>query len=177
MGGIRRKTSGQRCLRLGHGHKRIGKQSDLGIYHAYGQSTSYGSQEMNYERIAMTSHTMSIRDRAIRLISRIQSAHIAQIRERRENHRQHISIASKLRLVDSSNEIDALTRDVSSEGLGMITTQRIEEGTLAEIELSLPNCTESIFAKCCWCTESGCFYISGWKFVKEPASLENGTFG
>ena len=125
----------------------------------------------------MTSQTLSTRDHAIRLISRIQSAHIAQVRERRENHRQHISISAKIRLFGSEAEIDALTRDVSSEGLGMITTQPIHPDTQAEIELSLPNCTETIFAKCCWYSKSGGFYMSGWKFVKEPGSPNHDSFG
>ena len=112
----------------------------------------------------MSGQVLSSKDRAIRLISRIQSAHIRQIRQRRENNRQYISLPGKIRTLGTPGEIEALTRDLSSEGIGLITANSIHPQTRAEIELTISNTTETIYARCCWCESSGIFFLSGWKF-------------
>lgn len=117
----------------------------------------------------MASQVLSAKERSVRLISRIQSEHISQIRQRRENHRQPISMPGTIRMLDETRQIDTLTRDLSSEGIGLITAEPVSELDYAEIELFIGNCNESMFARCCWCQPSGCFYLSGWKFINDPA--------
>ena len=122
-------------------------------------------EKPNLTSCTMESQTLSSKERAIRLISRIQSAHIQQIRrQRRENHRQCISLPAKIRPLGVPGELEALTRDLSSEGVGMITAESVATKSRAEIEMTIANCTETIYARCQWCKPSGIFFLSGWKF-------------
>ena len=117
------------------------------------------------ERAIMNQQTNCARNPIVRLISRIQSEYIRQTKERRGNHRQAISIPAKIKSADRQKETGAITRELSSFGIGLITKEPVEKEQAAEILLDLANCEESLFATCRWCREYGEFFISGWKFT------------
>ncbi|MEM9943231.1 MAG: PilZ domain-containing protein [Planctomycetota bacterium] len=113
----------------------------------------------------MTSqNTIPPSQQTIRLISKIQSEYIRQIRERRECHRQFISLMAVIEDPESNSSVDAITRDLSSSGISLITNQSLDLDTQAVLAIRLARSTDRIEATCRWCHAMGSLFISGWQF-------------
>jgi len=115
----------------------------------------------------IASPALSSKEKAVRLISRIQSESISQLRQRRECGRTQVFLPGKVRFLDRSAEFEALIRDLSSDGVGLITTKPVRELDRAEIELAVSEGCEVVAARCCWCRALGGFFLSGWEFTSE----------
>lgn len=92
----------------------------------------------------------------------------AKICERRDASRQQISRPLVIEpREEDSRSITAMSRDISGSGLGVISTDNFEMGTLARIEISrLKGAPSVVLAECRWCDPFGNgWYLSGWNFV------------
>ncbi len=113
----------------------------------------------------MTTETIPIPQQVVRLISQIQCEDIQRLREQREINRQNIALPTTIRFIDDARVINAVSRDISLVGIGLITTGPIESETICELELHLTSSTRIIVAQCIWCKSFGTgFHLSGWKF-------------
>lgn len=112
----------------------------------------------------MTSQVFSIQQHVMHLISQIQCEDIRRKRELRENNRQNITVPVTIKLSDGK-ETDAVTRDLSSLGIGLLSSTRLETNLVCELELELDSGTNCVVAKCIWCKPFGKgFFLSGWTF-------------
>lgn len=113
----------------------------------------------------MSTHAQSIQQQIIRLISQIQCEEIQHSRENRESNRQKLTLPITIKLLENDVEIDAVSRDLSSCGIGLIAASQVEPESLAELEIELENSTHTVFSKCLWCKPFGKgYFLSGWKF-------------
>lgn len=116
----------------------------------------------------MTTETIPMPQQVIQLISQIQCEDIQRLREQRETNRQNIALPTIIRYVDDNRVVNAVSRDISLVGIGLITTGPIESDAICELELQLTSSTRTIVAQCIWCNSFGIgFHLSGWKFVCE----------
>jgi hypothetical protein len=114
----------------------------------------------------MSIEAVNIQQQVLHLISQIQCEDIRRMRENREVSRQNISLPVTARFVNGAGELDAVSRDISSAGIGLITATEIAPQTTAELEIQLTSSTTAIFGECHWCVNYGkSFYLTGWKFI------------
>lgn len=113
----------------------------------------------------MSIHAHSVQQQILRLISQIQCEDIRQTRENRESNRQKLTLPVTIKLLNDGSEIDAVSRDLSSSGIGLIASANVEPEALGELEIELENSTHTVFSRCLWCKPFGKgYFISGWKF-------------
>ena len=88
--------------------------------------------------------------------------------ENRSAHRQHLVRPVDVLLRESGESVSAFSRNVSATGIGIITHQPIDDGTVAVLtiaRLALGHDT-TILAECRWCKPYGKnWYITGWQFI------------
>lgn len=92
----------------------------------------------------------------------------AKIGERRDSSRQQISRPLRIQPRDEQErDLTAMSRDISGSGLGVISVDGFEMGTLARIEISrLKGAPSVVLAECRWCDPFGNgWFLSGWNFV------------
>jgi hypothetical protein len=92
----------------------------------------------------------------------------SMICERRDASRQSITRPLLIEPRDDSRRtVDAFSRDLSSQGVGVISRDAFKQGTMARILISRVNGPPSVvLAECRWCDryENG-WFLSGWTFV------------
>ena len=88
--------------------------------------------------------------------------------ENRSAHRQHLVRPVDVLLRESGESVSAFSRNVSATGIGIITHQPIDDGTVAVLtiaRLALDHDT-TILAECRWCKPYGeNWFITGWQFI------------
>ena len=113
----------------------------------------------------MGTHVQSVQQQVIHLISRIQCEEIRRAREEREINRQNITVPVTIRPFDGEKEIDAISRDISSLGIGLLASQPVAVEQVAELELELDTTTSKLVGTCRYCKPFGKgYYITGWRF-------------
>ena len=106
----------------------------------------------------------SVQQQVLRLISQIQCEDIRQTRESREFNRQKLTLPVTMQFADG-REIDAVSRDLSSCGMGLIAASEIGTGVMCELVIELENSEHTIYSKCLWCLPFGKgYFLTGWKF-------------
>ena len=113
----------------------------------------------------MSIHAHSVQQQIIRLISQIQCEDIQHTRENRESNRQKLTLPVTIKMLEEDGEIDAVSRDLSSSGIGLIAATQVEPETMGELDIELENSTHTVFSRCLWCKPFGKgYFLSGWKF-------------
>jgi hypothetical protein len=60
----------------------------------------------------------------------------------------------------------AFSRDLSSDGIGLLHNMAIERGTICEVSVKCNGAELRHEAECMWCTAAGeGWYLSGWRFL------------
>lgn len=87
--------------------------------------------------------------------------------ERRSASRTPFTAPVLIRFRDQTESIVAISKDISIQGIGLITDQDFAPGATAKLELRSPYGPPQIFlSELRWRTELGhSWYISGWHFV------------
>ncbi len=91
-----------------------------------------------------------------------------KIGERRDASRQQLSRPVVIEpREESGRKVNALTRDISGMGLGVISAEGFVPGTMARIEISrLQGASSIVLAECRWSDPfSNGWFLSGWNFV------------
>lgn len=91
-----------------------------------------------------------------------------RIGERRDSSRQQFCRPLLIQPRDNQEcTINALSRDISGAGIGVISIDGFEPGSMARIEISRHQGLPSVvLAECRWCDPFGTgWYLSGWNFV------------
>jgi Tfp pilus assembly protein PilZ len=68
-------------------------------------------------------------------------------KDRRVFGRFAVELAVGYTRQDSNKKIEAQTHDISAQGIGFVTEQKLTANTYIDIQLSLPDIKESLFAK------------------------------
>ena len=86
--------------------------------------------------------------------------------ENRSAHREHLVRHLRVEIRELEQVIDAVSRNISVAGIGIITDQDIASGTIAVLGIErLKGPTTKIIAECRWSRNYGeNWFISGWKF-------------
>jgi hypothetical protein len=88
--------------------------------------------------------------------------------ERRTAHRQALTRPVLLRpLNDPEKSWQAFSKNVSPHGIGLITHERIELGTIAKLTIYRPaGPPVDLLAECRWCDPFGDdWFLHGWNFI------------
>ncbi|HMP77814.1 MAG TPA: PilZ domain-containing protein [Pirellulaceae bacterium] len=87
--------------------------------------------------------------------------------ERRSAIREHLVRPVTIRLRDSNAEFPGFSRNISSNGICIITQDKVEERSFASIRIHrLEGEDVTILAECRWTKPFGAsFYMSGWQFL------------
>jgi hypothetical protein len=87
--------------------------------------------------------------------------------EHRSAHRDHLVRSVDVKLRDCGTAIAAFSRNVSANGIGLITHESISDRTFAVLTISkLTGNDVSILAECRWCKPYGRnWHLSGWQFI------------
>ena len=113
----------------------------------------------------MSTSVYSVQQQVLHVISQIQCEEIRRARETREINRQKLTLP--VAIVDPHNgqRIEAVSRDLSSIGMGLISKDPIQPNAVRELELELETSMSSILSKCLWCEPFGAgYFLSGWRF-------------
>ncbi len=92
----------------------------------------------------------------------------ARINERRDASRQSITRPIIIEPRDiPGRTVNALTRDISGQGIGVISAERFQPRVMARVFISRIGAPPSIvLAECRWCDDyQHGWYLSGWNFV------------
>ncbi len=113
----------------------------------------------------MSISTPPVPSNVLHLISQIQCEDIRRKREFRETNRLNLTVPVTIRSKMGDWEFDAVSRDLSSQGIGLISPEQIEVDSVCDLELFLENDTKTLSAECIWCRPFGRgFFLSGWNF-------------
>lgn len=87
--------------------------------------------------------------------------------ERRISFREAISRPCRIRLSGKDEIINGFTKNISFEGVGVITHESFQGDEEAKIEIHSSHDTNPvIFSRLAWCKPFGDgWYVSGWRFV------------
>ncbi|MBX3421933.1 MAG: PilZ domain-containing protein [Pirellulaceae bacterium] len=87
--------------------------------------------------------------------------------ERRSCHRQVLVRPVSILVEDSQLTIAAISRNISSAGICLLTKQEISRDCAAKLSIhSLSETPQAFLANCRWCSTFGTgWYLSGWSFV------------
>lgn len=87
--------------------------------------------------------------------------------ENRSSLRHKFIRAVDLQLRDSGREIPAFSRNLSADGIGVITNEMVAEGEMAVISIApLGQGEVLLLGKCRWCKSYGeNWFLSGWQFI------------
>ncbi len=120
----------------------------------------------------MSIEAVNIQQQVLHLISQIQCEDIRRMRENREVTRQNIALPVTIKFNATGQELDAVSRDISSSGIGLISSLAIDPATVGELEIQLTSSTTTISGQCHWCEKYGkSFYLTGWKFTGAPETV------
>lgn len=92
----------------------------------------------------------------------------AIMRERRDASRLPLTRAVKITLRERTSEtFEAITRDISNIGIGLIGKNEWERGAIAKLEIDrLERGSATVLAECRWCDRfNDDWCISGWNFM------------
>ncbi len=113
----------------------------------------------------MPTQIQSVQQQVIQLISRIQGTTTSRASESREINRQKITIPVTIRRFKDDNVIEAISRDFSSLGIGLLSNQPITVGEVCELELELDSTSSKLVATSQYCKPFGKgYFITGWRF-------------
>ena len=113
----------------------------------------------------MTVDTPTVQNQVLRLISQIQCEDIRRQRESRSTNRQNLTLPVTIQFLKDNRVVNAVSRDLSSLGIGLITTEQLPTDCVCELELELESSRSYVLAKCTWCRPFGNgFYLTGWTF-------------
>lgn len=81
--------------------------------------------------------------------------------------RESLVRAVKIENKDSESSIIAFSRNISATGLGLITSEPIDQNTASTLKISRLNDPDlAILSECRWCKPYGeGWYLSGWQFI------------
>ncbi|QDT59043.1 PilZ domain protein [Stieleria bergensis] len=87
--------------------------------------------------------------------------------ENRSSHREHLVRPVHILVRGNEGSIVGFSRNVSDSGIGLITAEPVETGTMAILEVeTLKSEPVKFLAECRWCRNYGRGWkISGWHFV------------
>jgi PilZ domain len=87
--------------------------------------------------------------------------------ERRSVHREAIVRPVDLFIRATGERLKAFSRNISYQGVSLITRKPILSGTIAKIQIHRLNCEPSLFlTECRWAGSFGSeWYVSGWNFL------------
>ena len=96
--------------------------------------------------------------------------------DRRGQNRITIAVPAILQLVDASikplgNPFAALTRDITSEGLGLIVENELPSEELYAIQIGEGGNSACLLAQSIWCQPTGPFYLTGFKAIQGLSSM------
>ncbi|MCO8121911.1 hypothetical protein NHH03_09200 [Stieleria sp. TO1_6] len=88
--------------------------------------------------------------------------------ENRSSHREHLVRPVALAIRGSQDTLLAFSRNVSTAGIGLITSCVVPERSIGVLTVeSLKNGPTKFLAECRWCRPYGPNWrISGWQFIK-----------
>jgi len=86
--------------------------------------------------------------------------------EARSVHRDQLVRHLRLEFSETGQRLEAFSRNISTAGIGVITSQAIPSGVIAVMEIvRLKGASAKIIAECRWCKSYGeNWFISGWQF-------------
>lgn len=87
--------------------------------------------------------------------------------ERRFSIREQFSRPVTVKIQNQEEVIDGFSKNISFEGIGIITKTEFPQGSEAKIEIHSSNSVNPVIvSKLAWCKPFGKgWYISGWSFV------------
>lgn len=87
--------------------------------------------------------------------------------ENRSAHREHLVRPIQIELRNEGLVIPAFSRNISANGIGVISAEQISEKSTAILEIAgIKNASVRILADCRWSRNYGPdWYISGWQFI------------
>ena len=88
-------------------------------------------------------------------------------RENRSSLRHKFIRAVDLQLRESGRDLTAFSRNLSADGIGVITNEFVPEGEMAVISIAqLGPGKVLLLGKCKWCKSYGDnWFLSGWQFI------------
>ncbi len=90
------------------------------------------------------------------------------MRERRDASRLAITREVQIEIRGQTGvRHEAITRDISRIGVGLLSQVHVEPGTLAKLSIDRPRRRPSVvLAECRWCDQFGdSWYLTGWHFM------------
>lgn len=89
------------------------------------------------------------------------------MRERREAARIPMTRAVKVTPCDQNEQYNAISRDISNLGIGLVGQDQWERGRLARLEIDrVERKPVVVMAECKWCEEvTKGWFMSGWYFM------------
>jgi hypothetical protein len=87
--------------------------------------------------------------------------------DNRSAHRKHLVRAVEIELRESGEIIHAFSRNISGNGIGVITHEQLQTDTIAVLRIAaLTGEDTHVLAECRWCKPCGeKWFISGWQFI------------
>lgn len=87
--------------------------------------------------------------------------------ERRSTVRESFARPVIVRIGDAANELSAFSRNISPDGIGLVSTMEFPADTTAKLEiLSTAGVSPTILSELKWCKPLGKgWFLSGWKFL------------